>query len=180
MINSSHATLWHRRLAHIICKDLKSIHKHGPGVPKSRIVSGTCHACKMGKAHKHLFYGRFSVAKKVGNKTHSDVMGSFELSFPDGFRYFVTSLDDHSRYTFVGMFRKRIDLTDAFKWFLKRISVICSARLKSPKGCEHQHHSVNSYSCIRRPHSNNAMEYVHLGKAFNGIFEYPFWTTVYA
>jgi len=106
--------LWHRRLAHINARDLTTVHQHADGVPKLCPMEGVCRACRLGKAHKLPFPGHFRRASAVGDIVHSDIVGPLELSFPDGFRYVSTFLDDHSRYVLIGLMCRKSGLGDAF------------------------------------------------------------------
>ncbi len=56
------------------------------------------------------FPGHFRRAASIGEVVHSDVIGPLDTSFPDGYRYICTFLDDYSRYLFVGFMQNRRDL----------------------------------------------------------------------
>ena len=107
--------LWHQRLAHINMRDLVTLHKHADDVPHLQQSDDVCRACRLGKAHKLLFSGHFNRAEVVGDILHSDIVGPLELSFPDKYKYVSTFLDDHSRYTLVGLMTRRSMLEHTFK-----------------------------------------------------------------
>lgn len=109
------AELWHRRLAHMNTRDLQQVHKFADGVPKLETNPSTCRACRMGKAHKLPFLGHFMRSKKPGEIVHSDIVGSLDPLFPDGYRYIVTFLDDYSRYLYIGFMCCRSDLYEVFE-----------------------------------------------------------------
>lgn len=158
------ATLWHRRLAHMNAKDLRTIYEHAVDVPKLGAMKEICRACRMGKAHKLPFKGSFHRAEKVGDVVHSDIVGPLEPSFPDGYRYFVTFQDDYSRYDFIGLMHHKSDLLEVFKSFSRKFLEMGAGRggeLSVP------HDEINTYksvlSVIKRLHSDQAKEYIHLG-----------------
>lgn len=105
---------WHRWLAHINMRDLADVHKHADGVPKFGKSTEICRARKLGKAHKLPFLGKFKRATRIGEVVHSDIVGKLTPSFPDGYRYVCTFLDDYSRHTYISMFRRRSELPSAF------------------------------------------------------------------
>jgi len=149
--------LWHRRLAHINARDLTTVHQHADGVPKLCPMEGVCRACRLGKAHKLPFPGHFRRASAVGDIVHSDIVGPLELSFPDGFRYVSTFLDDHSRYVLIGLMCRKSGLGDAFAG--------ASARLGELGGG-----NVTTQFCgsIIKVHSDGAKEYVALQNDLGG------------
>lgn len=111
--------------------DLCDMHKHAEGIPVLKGSNQVCRACRMGKARKLPFKGQFIRSEKVGDIVHSDIVGPFEKSYPDRYRYFATFKDDHSRYDFAGLMRQKSNLGDAFKSFLLRFHDLCSAPVGS-------------------------------------------------
>ena len=74
-LSESSAKLWHRRLAHLNQLDLCNLHKHAAGIPELEPVSEVCRACRLGKAHKLSFKGKFKRTEALGDVIHSDVVG---------------------------------------------------------------------------------------------------------
>ena len=110
----SESILWHLRLAHMNFRDLQDAHKYAEGVPELKNTDEICRACSLGKAHKLPFHGHFEQCNSPGEIVHSDVVGKLEPSYPDGYRYFATFMDGHSRYLFVAFMVNRSDLYDSF------------------------------------------------------------------
>lgn len=161
--------LWHRRLAHMNSKDLCQVHKYATGVPKLGMMDHVCRACRLGKAHKLPFKGKFTRALEVGDIVHSDIVGPLEASYPDRYRYFATFQDDHSRYGFAGMMRRKSDVGDVFIAFAHRFSSMGSTFtgiMTVPK--DHEDFLENISLCIKRLHSDNAKEYLRLGTDLGG------------
>ena len=94
---------------------LVTLHKHADDVPDLQQSDDLCRACRLGKAHKLAFLGHFNRAEVVGDFLHSDIVGPLELSFPDKYNYVSTFLDDHSRYTLIGLMTRRSMLEHTFK-----------------------------------------------------------------
>ena len=58
----------------------------------------TCEAYLQGKMTRSPFIGQMARANDILEIIHSDVCGSFKEMARDGFYYFITFIDDLSRY----------------------------------------------------------------------------------
>ena len=141
-------------------RDLQDAHKYAEGVPELKNTDEICRACSLGKAHKLPFHGHFEQCNCPGEIVHSDVVGKLEPSFPDGYRYFATFMDGHSRYLFVAFMVNRSDLYDSFDAVSTMFQSIGGVPIKSL-------------------HSDGAKEYVRLqqevfSNGFNVSFSAPY------
>lgn len=137
------AQLWHRRLAHINPRDLQVVHKHVDGVPKLSRMEEICRPCRLGKAHKLPFPGKFERAAVVGDVVHSDILGPLLPSFPDRYRYASAFIDEHSRYALVGFMVHRSELAEVYTAVAQKLQQLGGAQ-------------------IAKVHSDNAEEYIAL------------------
>src|SRR5436190_11819008 len=95
--STADAILWHNRLGH---RAISTLQKAGI-VPKSAQIS-PCKACIEGKQTK-LPYRRYEHnAKRTLWRVHSDMSGMSVPSIKTNYRYFVTFVDDLSRYAWIG------------------------------------------------------------------------------
>ncbi len=105
--------MWHNRLAHVhpdvIANMADAEIGTGLSLKKSSSDNFKCFGCVLGKGH------RAPIPKKVANKTsqllelvHSDVNGPIEVPSQGGSRYFVTFIDDFSRWTTVYTMKQKI------------------------------------------------------------------------
>jgi len=69
-----------------------------------------CETCAKCKIHAQPFKSSAMREKEVLSLTHSDICGSINVESVGGAKYFVTFIDDHSRYTEVVMLRNRSDV----------------------------------------------------------------------
>ena len=117
--------LAHRRLGHL----------HKVGVKKTQaLVTGmsidpkedesdpdvheVCDACAMGKAHRLPFPKVASRREdQVMGLIHSDLSGKLRVKTRNGYRYYMTFVDDYSRYCVVRLLKKKSDAKDAVKEF---------------------------------------------------------------
>jgi len=95
--STADASLWHNRLGH---RAISTLQKVGI-VPKSAQI-GPCKACIEGKQTK-LPYQRYEHnAKRTLWRVHSDMSGMSVPSIKTNYRYFITFVDDYSRYAWIG------------------------------------------------------------------------------
>ena len=93
---------WHRRLAHINPEKLRKM--FNDGLVKGLKIDGSaeldfCEACQIGKQPKKPFPKKASRTKKILEIVHSEVCGPMPVKSLGGRRYFVTFIDDFSRFS---------------------------------------------------------------------------------
>eukprot|EP00171_Calliarthron_tuberculosum_P001045 IDg1045t1 len=95
---------WHERLAHVNKAGIKRMIDHGVingvALNPNGIPDASCSGCILGKSH------RSPIPKKSSSRTravldlvHSDVVGPLEVQSIGGSHYFITFIDDHSKWT---------------------------------------------------------------------------------
>lgn len=62
---------------------------------------------------------------------HANVLGLYRVPTHDGKRYFLTMVDDHSRYTWLFLLTSKSEVIVALKRFLITIGNVFSASVKS-------------------------------------------------
>lgn len=135
------------------------VHIHADGVPKINHSKAACRACSLGKAHSLPFPGHFSRAENIGEVIHSDIMGPLEYSFPDGYKYVSTFMDECSRFLFAGFMHRISVLWETFRLDARKIDDF---------GRDDQR------IIIKRLHSDQAKEYIRLEKTMEGYAEKSF------
>ena len=112
--------LWHRRLAHHHLQDVKKLWKKklvtGMTLDSLAAPDPICEPCLAGKMHANPFPSSQWRARRPLELVHSDV---HQVPYPSfsGFRYWVTFIDDYSRFRFVLPIKAKSDVFDAFKQF---------------------------------------------------------------
>ena len=72
------------------------------GLPDIKATTGICKGCVVGKHPKHKFdWGKASRASCILGLIHSDISGPIPITSMNVSRYFLTFIDDFSRYTWV-------------------------------------------------------------------------------
>lgn len=115
--------LWHRRLGHLGIQNLKQLGKSHlvEGMGKLSVLDNTnfeklsCEPCIMGKMTRQPFNGKGYRANKPLEVVHTDVCGPISPTTWDGFRYFVTFLDDYTHMVVVYLLKNKFEVFEKFK-----------------------------------------------------------------
>ncbi|KAG6492736.1 hypothetical protein ZIOFF_047701 [Zingiber officinale] len=107
--------LWHLRLGHINLSRIQRLIADGP--LGSLVVENfpTCESCLEGKMTKRPFKAKGYRAKEVLELVHSNLCGSMTIQARGGFEYFVSFIDDYSRYGYIYLMRRKFECFDKFK-----------------------------------------------------------------
>jgi hypothetical protein len=128
-IKASRATanIWHERMGHLNVEDLKKIEQLEVSNLQPCELCDTCHE---GKARRTSFPWRNSKTDKVLDRVHSDLVGPITPPTDDGKNYFVTFIDNHSRYSQVYLLERKSETLEVFKKYREQ-SASKKGRLKS-------------------------------------------------
>ncbi len=112
--------IWHQRLAHIqpssIIEMAQSNAIRGLDVDHSIKDEPTCTGCVLGKGSRQPIPKKsHSRATKLLELVHSDVNGPLEVPSLGGSRYFVTFIDDYSRWTSLYTMKTKSETFECFK-----------------------------------------------------------------
>jgi hypothetical protein len=77
----------------------------------------TCEACSLGKMTKAPFTGFPERASDLLELVHTDVCGPMSTIARGGFQYFITFIDDFSRYDYVYLMKNKSKTFERFKEF---------------------------------------------------------------
>lgn len=88
-------------------------------------------SCIQGKFSRLPFPTRESPKNiELLHTVHSDVCGPFRVQSPGGARYFVTFIDEHSRYTKVYFMKQKNEVFELFKTFKNEVENSTGKRIK--------------------------------------------------
>ena len=85
------------------------------------VSNSTCEACLQGKITRSPFVGQMVKAKDVLKIIHSDVCGPFREMARSGFYYFITFIDDLSRYGHLFLMKNKSESFEMFKEFIAQL-----------------------------------------------------------
>jgi transposase InsO family protein len=157
--------LWHRRLAHHNLTDVKALIERklvtGMQLDVKTAPDPLCEPCLAGKMHANPFPSSSSHASRPLELVHSDVHAVPYPTF-SGYCYWVTFIDDYSRYRFVLPIWAKSDVFDAFKQFKAFAENQTERRIKTlrdDKGGEYMSNAMLAFTneCgIERQHTVRA------------------------
>nr|GEV66352.1 retrotransposon protein, putative, Ty1-copia subclass [Tanacetum cinerariifolium] len=113
--NLDSALLWHCRLRHINKKRIEKL-QHDGLLDLTNIKSFEKYvACMSGKMARKPYSHQVERAKDLLGLIHTDVCGPFKIMSRQGASYFVTFIDDFSRYGYVYLLKHKNEVFETFK-----------------------------------------------------------------
>jgi hypothetical protein len=138
---SYESLLWHRCLGHPSNYVLSKINSISISKPLE------CEICHFSKSSKLPFNNSTTHVSHVFELIHSDVWGPFNTSL-NGYKYFITFIDDFSRVTWVYLLKAKSDVFSCFQDFHTLIKNQFSSHLKtfrSDNGSEYMSKDMTHY-----------------------------------
>lgn len=89
----------------------------------------SCETCLEGKAKRRSFPERECHTKAVLEIIHSDVCSANEVAH-DKSKYFITFLDDYSRYSEVAIMKKKSQALESFKNYMASVERFHEKKIK--------------------------------------------------
>ena len=120
-------TVWHQRLGHVDNAHLIFLFKISclestiDNKMMSSISQSKCEACCLSKSHIFSFSIHNSCALASFDIIHTDVWGIAPTLSRAGFKYYVTFIDDHSRYTWIYFMRLKFEVFSIFQKFYNMV-----------------------------------------------------------
>ena len=115
------AYLWHYRLGHVGDGRLQKLHKDAYLGAFDYESCTTCESCIMGKLPKSPFSGIGERAKGILELIHFDVCGPMPVQARSDSFYFITFIDDFSRFGWVYLMRYKSEAFEKFREFKNEV-----------------------------------------------------------
>jgi len=113
--------LWHRRLAHHSYADIKKMINQdlvtGLDLQSKQHPDPICEPCLAGKMHSNPFPSSLSHSVAPLDLIHSDLHGPVKKETHSGYKYWITFIDDYSRFRMVYPLKSKSGAFDAFRTF---------------------------------------------------------------
>jgi hypothetical protein len=103
------------RLGHINEKRIEKLHKDGLLSSLDFELFDTCESCLLGKMTKAPITGQSERASDLLGLVHTDVCGPMSSVARGGFQYFITFIDEFSRYKYIYLVRHKSESFEKFK-----------------------------------------------------------------
>lgn len=111
--------LWHRRLGHISFGYLKKLR---PSLfSDCDVLDFKCDVCELAKSHKVSYPPSLNKCSEPFVVIHSDIWGPARVPSISKARYFITFIDECTRFTWVSLLHKKSDACMAFKEFYNMV-----------------------------------------------------------
>ncbi|KAL4310065.1 hypothetical protein GQ457_01G025390 [Hibiscus cannabinus] len=160
---------WHDRLGHPSHSVLHSLKDVLPSVDFNK--SNVCPICPLAK-QKHLpFPVSVTVTQSPFEMVHCDIWGPYKMPTHDGFRYFLTLVDDYSRSTWTYLLKHKADVVSIIPSFIALIKRQFGYDIKvfrsdnAPELKFNQLFSdlgiIHHFSCVETPQQNSVVERKH-------------------
>nr|KYP51629.1 Retrovirus-related Pol polyprotein from transposon TNT 1-94 [Cajanus cajan] len=117
--NTNNKNLWHLRLGHLSGSRLNLLHEQFPFISKH--INETCDICHLSKQKKFPYSISTSRATKMFDLIHMDIWGPFSKPSIYGHKYFLTILDDFSRYTWIVLLKSKAEVQSHVQNFIALI-----------------------------------------------------------
>ena len=163
------SALWHFRLGHLSFSRINTLHSKFPFVNVDS--KATCDVCHFAKHRKLPFIPSCNKAKQPFELIHFDIWGPISIKSIHGHSYFLTAVDDFSRYTWLTLMKTKAETRQHIVDFITLIENQFSCQVKiirsdngleflmptfySSKGILHQR------SCVETPQQNARVERNH-------------------
>lgn len=115
---NSDVTLWHNRLGHLPFSNMKFIPNIASIFPDS---SRICDICANSRQTRTTFPSSSISSKKIFDLIHVDTWGPYKTPTHNGFKYFLTIVDDFSRGTWTFLLSTKANASTILKHFFAMI-----------------------------------------------------------
>ncbi len=127
-------SLWHRRCCHHNIADITKMHKDdlvtGMTFASSEKPDVVCEPCLAGKMRSNPFPSSPSRSTQPLELIHSDLHGPLPVPTREGYRYWITFIDDATSYRAAMKLKRKSDAFDAFKMFKSFAENQLNAKIK--------------------------------------------------
>ncbi|KAK1422630.1 hypothetical protein QVD17_17916 [Tagetes erecta] len=164
--------LWHSRLGHPSDNALAVI-KNSLGI-KTQSELSPCETCHRAKQHRVPFPLSDHKSKNIGDLVHLDVWGPYKVQSCDGFKYFLTIVDDYSRVVWVYLLKNKTEVFQNIENYFYMLKTQFNATVKvfrSDNGTEFVNNQMHNFlnnngvlhqtSCSYTPQQNGVVERKH-------------------
>ncbi|CAJ2647171.1 unnamed protein product [Trifolium pratense] len=163
------SALWHFRLGHLSSSSLSSMHLDFPFIDVDN--KATCDVCHLAKQKKLSFPSSFNKASQCFELIHFDIWGPINVPSIHGHSYFLTAVDDHSRYTWLILMKHKSEAQSHVQNLIKMIETQFNGKTKcirTDNGPEflmkeffEKTGIVHQTSCVETPQQNARVERKH-------------------
>jgi hypothetical protein len=161
--------IWHYRLGHLSHSRLSLLHSLVPSI--SVDSNKICNVCPLAKQHRLPFPVSNTISQCSFDLVHVDIWGPFSIQSINGSRFFLTIVDDFSRYTWIYLMHSKYQTRSIVQSFFTMVATQFNIKIKtlrSDNGVEFcmddlfsQQGTLHQLSCVETPQQNSVVERKH-------------------
>ena len=121
---------WHQRFGHPSSAVARSIIKSNKLASSIESESLVCDACQRAKSHQLSYSHSTRVSSSPLELVHSDVWGP-AIASSGGFKYYVSFVDDFSRYTWIYLIKHKSDVEQVFYNFQHHVERFLNTKIRA-------------------------------------------------
>ena len=169
VVNMVNTERWHKRLGHPSEEKLRCLGEI-LGCNKS-CNNAPCNVCPLAKQKRLPFVSANNISNKPFELIHCDIWGPYHINSHQNHRYFITIVDDCTRYTWTYLIRNKHEaltvipqfFTMIHRQFEVKIKTFRSDNAKELQFTEFfkQEGVIHQFSCVERPQQNSVVERKH-------------------
>ncbi|KAJ0808240.1 putative RNA-directed DNA polymerase [Helianthus annuus] len=165
------SNMWHSRLGHPSDQVL-AVLRGSLGI--NSIQHGPCEICHKSKQVRVPFPLSEHKSKSVGDLVHLDLWGPYKISSYEGYKYFLTVVDDYSRAVWCYLLKSKTEVFENIKYFYELVLTQFKSKIKvfrSDNGTEFVNNQMVNFcsgkgiihqtSCSYTPQQNGIVERKH-------------------
>ncbi len=140
--------VWHARLGHVNAKSIERLHKNGliPNLAKDGLLK--CDVCVEAKFTKKPFKCVVDRKTELLELIHTDLADFRNIESRGGKRYYITFVDDYSRYTKIYLLRNKDEAENMFLVYKAEVENQLDRKIKrirSDRGGEYSTESLRKF-----------------------------------
>jgi hypothetical protein len=113
------SALWHFRLGHVSHKRLSHMSKLYPSLTFDH--KAACDICHFAKQKQLPITNSLSVASSKFELLHFDIWGPLSITYVHNHKYFLTILDNYSRFVWIVLLKSKFEVSQHVKNFITLI-----------------------------------------------------------
>ena len=150
LVNESSSYLWHKRLGHISKERIERLVKNKILLNLDFTDFGICVDCIKGKHTSHTNKNSATRSTQLLEIIHTDISGPYDIPSFGGEKYFITFIDDFSRYGYIYLLHEKSQSVNALEVFVNEVERQLDRKVKiirSDKGGEYYGRFTENGQC---------------------------------
>jgi hypothetical protein len=128
-VKSVATDLWHYRMGHLSHSRLKLLHSNNPQIACD-LLDTPCTVCPLARQKRLSFPHSVSCSSSIFALVHCDIWGPFSVGSRNGHHYFLTIVDDYSRFTWIHLLQSKDQTRTYLKSFFHFVENQFDSKIK--------------------------------------------------